>query len=325
MTESTGRINKFDNLKGLAILLIVLGHLTFFRNYPAMGLIRNFVFLIHIPIFFFVSGYFSKTGPDEPVKAFKRLFIPYIVFCIIWEIFNVYVMHEAPNSILFIHPGYMLWFLMSLFIMKMSLPIMERLKHPIIVAVIASMLIGFIDANILGISRAFIFMPIYLIGYYYEDLKIKAIDKLPLIENNYFAISVLILSLVSSVIIAYIIPFDAIIMKHSYGHHLIHDILIRGLLILITTINVLVITRFMTNKKISLTQFGLNSLTVYLLHPYAISLTKLIAKPYLKGHQKMILAFVLIMTFIIVYVLSRNIITKAFNKFLNGIYRVIGL
>ena len=65
---SKGRITKFDNLKGLAILLVVLGHLTFIRSFWVMSFTRNFVFLIHLPLFFFVAGYFSKIGPDEPVK-----------------------------------------------------------------------------------------------------------------------------------------------------------------------------------------------------------------------------------------------------------------
>ena len=325
MNATSGRINKFDNLKGLAIFLIVLGHITLFRKYDSIGFIRNFVFLIHLPIFFFVAGYFSKIGPDEPVKAFKRLFIPYILFCIIWEIFNVYYLGNSPKSGLFMHPGYMLWFLMSLFFMKLALPIMVRFKYPLIIAIIGSLLIGFIDSNILGISRTFVFMPVFLLGYYYEDYKVKVIEKLPIIENNKFAILMAVLTLVASILIALNIPYDVICRKHMYGNAWLWDMFIRGVILLVSTLNVLVITRFMTNEKIILTQWGINSLTVYLLHPYAIKICKVFAKPYLKGHQKLTLLFIFVMAFVIVYLLSRNIVTKALNKLLEIIYKILCL
>ncbi len=323
MVEATGRINKFDNLKGLAILLIVMGHLTFFRKFEAISFIRDFVFLFHLPVFFFVAGYFSKIGPDEPIKAFKRLVIPYILFCLIWEIFNVYYLGNSPKSALFIHPGYILWFLMALFFMKILLPIVDKFRYPLIIAIIASLLIGFINSNILGISRTFIYMPIFILGFYYDDYKEKFINKFPIIENNKFAVIVLILTLLLSILITLTFNYDVVSMKHTYGHDFLRDMLVRGMVILVSAINVLVLTRFMTNKKIVLTQFGIDSLTVYLLHPYAIKLAKKIFAPYLKGHQKLIVAFVLMGSFIIVWLLSRDIVSKALNKLFSLINNIL--
>ena len=322
---SNTRINKFDNLKGLAIFLIVLGHFTLFRSYDSINFIRNFVFLIHIPLFFFVSGYFSKIGANEPIKAFKRLFIPYIIFCIIWEIFNVYFLGDAPKSILFLHPGYMLWFLMSLFFMKMALPIMDNFKYPLIIAIFGSLLIGFIDSNILGISRTFIYMPVFLLGFYYDDYKSKVIDKLPIIKNNKFAIFIFILTLIASILIALYVPYDLICCKHDYSNFWMKDMLIRSIIIFVSTLNVLVITRFMTNDKIILTQWGINSLAVYLLQAYVIKGSKVIVRPLLMGHEKLTVVFVFVISFIIVWILSRDIVTKALNKFFNLTYKILCL
>ena len=76
--KSSVRINRFDNLKGLAIFLIVLGHLSFITELDSINLIHNYIYLIHLPIFFFVAGYFSKIGPDETKKSYmfklSRLF-----------------------------------------------------------------------------------------------------------------------------------------------------------------------------------------------------------------------------------------------------------
>ncbi|MBR4448483.1 acyltransferase family protein [Methanobrevibacter sp.] len=319
----SGRINKFDNLKGLAIFLMVLGHLTLFRGNDFIGFVRNFVFLFHLPVFFFVAGYFSKVGPDEPIKAFKRLFIPYIVFCVIWEIFNVYCLGEHPNSILFIHPGYMLWFLMSLFFMKMAVPIIDRLKYPIILAVIGSLLIGFIDSNILGISRTFCYLPIFILGFKYKDYRERFIDKFPIVEDDSFAITIAVITLIISVVLALNFNHDIISMKHMYGDEYLMEMICRAMVIFVSAVNVVVLTRFMTNREIILTQMGLNSLTVYLLHPYAIKIAKALAEPYLKNHIKITIAFIFIGAFAITYLLSRNIFTKALNKLLDLVYKVL--
>ena len=319
----SGRINKFDNLKGLAIFLVVLGHLTFYRNYDAIGFIRNFVFLIHLPVFFFVAGYFSKVGPDEPIKAFKRLFIPYILFCIIWELFNVYYLGESPNSILFIHPGYMLWFLMALFFMKLAVPIIDRFKYPLIISVIGALLIGFIDANILGISRTFCYLPVFVLGFRYKHYNELFTSKFPIVENDTFAIVIAILAIIVSAILALTLNHDIISMKPMYGDEFLWDMLFRGMVIFACALNVVVLTRFMTNKKIVLTQMGINSFTVYLLHPYAIKICKVLVQPYLKHHQKMIILFVFVIAFVITYLLSRDIVTKALNELLNLIYKVL--
>ena len=297
--------------------------MTLFREHGAISFIWNFVFLFHLPVFFFVAGYFSKIGPDEPIKAFKKLFIPYIIFCITWELFSIYVMGDSPNSKLFINPGYVLWFLMSLFAMKMFLPIIDRLKYPLVIAIIGALLIGFIDSNILGISRTFVYLPMFILGFKYNHYKEMFINEFPIIESKKFAILIAILTIIASVILSLYFDHNTVIMKFTYSNNFLVDILSRGAVIFVATINVLVLTRFMTNRKIMLTQMGINSFTVYVLHPYFMELSKMIAKPYLKNHIKLTIVFIFGMSFILTYLLSRDIFTKALNKIFNLAYKVL--
>ena len=46
----------------------------FLTKYTSISLVKNFVFVFHLPIFLFVAGYFSKIGPNEPKKAVKSSF-----------------------------------------------------------------------------------------------------------------------------------------------------------------------------------------------------------------------------------------------------------
>ena len=72
----------FDILKGLAILFVIVGHCE-------VGYLHSFIYSFHIPLFFFVSGYFLKNRPvrDEIRLNLKRLIFPYtftaICICIV--------------------------------------------------------------------------------------------------------------------------------------------------------------------------------------------------------------------------------------------------
>ena len=129
------RINKFDNIKGLAIILIVVGHLLITNDF-SLKLLKNFLFIIHLPLFFFVSGYFSKIGPGELLKSFKRIMIPYIIFCILFKIYFYIPYFQLSYYPIFIYPEYGLWFLLSIFTMKMILPLFNKLKYPISFSII---------------------------------------------------------------------------------------------------------------------------------------------------------------------------------------------
>jgi len=74
-------------LKGLLIILVVVGHFgqTIANNLPesvsfiGQGIVL-FVYLFHMPLFLFVSGYLSKNSEKRRKKALEDLFLPYVLF-----------------------------------------------------------------------------------------------------------------------------------------------------------------------------------------------------------------------------------------------------
>lgn len=70
---------------------------------------------------------------------------------------------------------------------------------------------------------------------------------------------------------------------------------------------------------------AINSLAVYLLQAYVIKGSKVIVRPLLMGHEKLTVVFVFVISFIIVWILSRDIVTKALNKFFNLTYKILCL
>ena len=77
-TES-GRLLYVDIAKGIAMICIILGHL-------GNSSINRVVFTFHVPIFFFITGYFINSNRDlkEFIKNKARtLLIPYFITCLV--------------------------------------------------------------------------------------------------------------------------------------------------------------------------------------------------------------------------------------------------
>lgn len=323
--HTTQRIHKYDNLKGFAIILIVLGHMLFLIQFPSVKFIRYFISIFHLPIFFFVSGYFSKIGPGEGKKAFKRLIIPYLVFCTVYTIFLYLIGWKIQP--LFIYPTMALWFLTALFFMKICLPLMDRLKFPVLISVVLALLIGFvnIDPNILGITRFFAFYPVFLIGFYYKDYKSVLANRFTglskTLDKRHIAVLIGIATLAMCAVAAQHFPAKVIVMAECYGKP---TEMIKRLIVLVLAITTtLVFHKLASNKEYFLTKIGRNSMAVYLLHPYFVSSIKKFLSPVLKKNIELYLIFSFVMTIIIVFILSRDIVTVYLNKMFDFIGNLI--
>ena len=85
MQGPENRVYLFDNLKALLIFLVVFGHaleLAFFRR---ISIMYTFLYLFHMPLFVFCSGYFAKYNPQ---KILTKLIAVYIVFQLLYILFN---------------------------------------------------------------------------------------------------------------------------------------------------------------------------------------------------------------------------------------------
>ena len=326
--SSKPRINKYDNLRGLAILLVIFGHMIY-PKYFEFSIVRDFVFLIDLPLLYFVSGFFSKTGPGEGKKAFKRILLPYIIFCIIDFFVDVYIYNKSPKM-LFIYPGFGLWFLLALFFMKMSLPIFDKLKHPITISIILFLLVGFLDiqANFLGITRFLKYLPIFLLGYCFKDYKSKLeerISKRNIKWNNKYLL--LIIGLIITLIAAYLIPYKIIAYSPPYASldfKLSEQMIYRLSMVLVSMLAVLVLNNSMHNKNDLLTKLGKNSMAIYILHLYLYSpwipVSEMIFTKF--GPLASISASIII-SLLIALIFSRDIFTEIYNKLMDISYDFI--
>ena len=87
--NKAGRIYLFDNIKFLAILLVVIGHAINFLTEADGNMLEKSLFLtiysIHMPLFIFISGLFLRPM-DKSTKFPKQKVISYILIGIVLRI-----------------------------------------------------------------------------------------------------------------------------------------------------------------------------------------------------------------------------------------------
>lgn len=85
------RIQYFDILKGVAIFLVVMGHvLTMCIREIDNAFLFKLIERVHMPIFFFIAGYFSyKASFQSPniVKRAIQLLLPFVIVSFLWVIY----------------------------------------------------------------------------------------------------------------------------------------------------------------------------------------------------------------------------------------------
>ncbi len=96
------RDETIDIAKGIGIILVVIGHCAVSDSQQLM---RNFIYMFHIPLFFFLSGYFFKIDYTEKKVLFvkrkiKGLWWPYVKWSLLFLVLHNVFLHLhiiSPN------------------------------------------------------------------------------------------------------------------------------------------------------------------------------------------------------------------------------------
>lgn len=168
-TSRAPRIALWDNARWLLLVLIVWGHLL--NDLPegsaAQRWMALLLYVFHIPALIFLSGYFASTDPRKSIVAVWRLALTWLVFEGIWALVRFATgAGPFPHSFLVI-PGWTLWYLVTLIVLILVLPLILATRAPLIISVLISLLSGLLPA--IGpqwsLSRTAYLLPIFVLGY----------------------------------------------------------------------------------------------------------------------------------------------------------------
>lgn len=328
---------KLDNLRAIGIILVVMVHLIspIKGNFGSYALIYNLIILFSMPLLFFVSGYLSKIE-NSGLKAFKNILIPYIIFTIIWIGYCFIIQHtlglkvgnipETP----FFYPTNILWYLLSLFIMRLLLPIFDKIKYMFIISIILAIVVGTTNVGqFLSISKTICLLPPFLMGYYLKNYREKIDSSLlsfknkinGLISNRKIVFSIFVIVLIIISIFIYNIPSTIVrlgLSYHSTGTGNLIGMEIRLLIIVGSLILVLLINKLVTDRKGFMTKIGKNSLVIYVFHYYITSLEidyiQNSSLSFIFEDFMLSTIFIIFNTIIIISLLSADFISKYVNN-----------
>jgi len=282
ITSNSERILWVQSLKAFAIILVVLGHI----NNPMNGIIYSF----HMPLFFFVSGFF--LNPENRIvdfikKNFYRLMIPYFSFGIIgimMELLKNILANKFFPTILLInqkvnlwdhllgliyfmdyehlrHYGFVLWFLPALFISKsISFFLIKYVRNKyIIFSLLCSFILLFTYSKLLlpfALDKAFVASIFVYSGYLFYNQLIR----LKISSTNYFCFTLLLIS----ILLFKFIPSLNIAVSTFEMTSLAYALLVS------TTISIIFSKIRYTNNIIN--TIGGNTIIIFILHPYTNNL-----------------------------------------------------
>ncbi|MFK4098511.1 acyltransferase family protein [Streptomyces sp. NPDC019531] len=161
----------FDNAKYLAIVLVAVGHAweplrDGSRTVSALYLL---VYAFHMPAFIVVSGYFSRNFDASPARLRRLvtgLVVPYVVFETAYTFFTRWTDQVPDRPVSLLDPLYLTWFLVALFVWRLTTPLWRRMRHPVPIALAVAMLATLTPSigDDLDLQRVLQFLPYFVLG-----------------------------------------------------------------------------------------------------------------------------------------------------------------
>jgi len=173
MQSTQSREYLFDNLKALLIFLVVFGHAIELILWRRPSIAYSFIYLFHMPLFIFCSGYFASYRPK---KILTRLIGTYVIFQVLYLLFDHFVLSVYYYDFLiqFSTPYWIMWYLFALIVWTLLVPLLDVLtntrKNTILTicgAVLLGVVSGFDDTlgYYMSLARIVYFFPFFVAGF----------------------------------------------------------------------------------------------------------------------------------------------------------------
>lgn len=268
------RDGRIDTLKGLLIILVVLGHLiTTIDNVNVINhAVMGGIYIFHMPLFIFISGYLTRDPREQPASRMwngvKTIALALAIFQVIRCSVNI-AMGGNPVATLLAFPFGELWYLLCLIYWRVLFyytpaRLIDKPALHIGLAVLAAILVGLIPLNnALALSRGINFYMYFLLGYYWRQGKLK-----PALWRN---------SIVQIAIVAVLLPAIFILfprcgnMLNGADQYGIQDIPQKVMIMLCSVSMSLLVFRSVREHRI-MSHVGRESLFIYLYHYLVIRL-----------------------------------------------------
>lgn len=266
------RINYFDNIKGIMILFVVLGHfldvVTLTSDFAQS--IFMFIYAVHMPMFFVISGYFH-SNKNIANKVYFYLVMGLATKALIF--FTRKYLLGADTTLRFLTEAGTPWFMyaMAAFILVTYLLRTVDIRVLFGIGIIIGCLAGYDDTlkDYLVLSRFFVFFPFYALGILLK--KYANLEKLR--QNKILKIlspaTILCWLAICIVFLECVAPFRKLFTaRHPFWGEIVYQygFVLRLICYAVSISLSLAYLLSVTNKKTLLTTVGNRSLQIFFLH-----------------------------------------------------------
>ncbi|MFE0736291.1 acyltransferase family protein [Streptomyces sp. NPDC058855] len=266
----------FDNAKYLAILLVAVGHVlpVVLAGSQATRTLYMWIYVFHMPVFVLISGYLSRsyTGrPDQLKRLLTGVALPYVVFETAYTLLMRWGAEpNRPFSLL--HPSYLMWFLLALFIWRVTAPFWSVVRWPVALsigiaalAVVTPGLGGAFD-----LPRVLQFLPFFVIGLRMKAEHFQMLRRTPV---RVASVVVLAVTLVVTYRVTDYVPLNWIYRSRSVQEmnmELLPGLFWAGVLFLLTLLLTAAFLSLVPGSNRWFTVLGAGTICGYLLHGFPI-------------------------------------------------------
>lgn len=169
-TAPRPRVAVWDNARFVLILLVVVAHvISTIRSQTPLGWgIYAFIYLFHMPAMIALSGLFSKADVTlKTVRSTVQLLVTWLGWEVIWALIHFFAGGRGLSKNWLVAPAWTLWFLVTLVTMRILLPYIVRLKHPLLFSIGLALAAGLSPAigGQFSASRTLCFLPFFVAGW----------------------------------------------------------------------------------------------------------------------------------------------------------------
>ncbi|QXJ22041.1 acyltransferase family protein [Actinomadura graeca] len=136
----------FDNAKFFTALLVVVGHVwAEFGDSDAAHAAYMVLYGFHMPVFVFISGYFSRgfmRSTEKFRSIFPTLIVPYVIFIVLYRVQLVVINDVDFRLSSLLRPHFLMWFLVAMVFWRLSAPLWGHLRHPVAVSLALALVAG---------------------------------------------------------------------------------------------------------------------------------------------------------------------------------------
>ena len=214
------RDHLFDNIKALMLFLVPLGHTldVFIADGNVEEILMKYIYLFHMPIFAFVTGYFTKNLDKARENAVKKCLIPYLVFQGLYILMAVAMLrlglaqfNAGTFNASILLPSSAFYYLLAVFFWKLLGKSFFSFRHPLALSVALGLLISctsYQDFHA-GLGAVFSLLPFFVLGVLCTRETVERIRRIPKFVG--------VLILLAGSLPAVFLPYSIHSVRMTYG------------------------------------------------------------------------------------------------------------